>query len=257
MKRRFNYTGRKTIPSGMISVTLSAPAPDGLRSFDVHFGNLLTLGLPTEARLFVEPYVKASSMRFDFGRVGAILPPADRALTEIDQGAGVLFRVLVVDEAVEIGKIIASAEGVAPAGEDNGRDPLLPIRMEDLGEAVWRLQAERGSAPRLLLNSRYHGIKQRLLNDPLLLGAILPAAVREALLFVREEDDQEAEWVGKWRRFVVEIAGEHVAERVFNLDEDENPDDIEDEVASICERLVERRRYMSRAIELAGSIADA
>ena len=40
MKRRFNYTGRKSIPGGMVTAAVLPPGPDGVRSFDMRLGDL-------------------------------------------------------------------------------------------------------------------------------------------------------------------------------------------------------------------------
>lgn len=255
MKRRFNYTGRKSIPPNMVVVAMEPPSPDGLRSFDMRLGDLASLGLPTDARVYVEPYVKSSSMRFSFGTVGSVLPPQDRSLPEIDEGAGVLFRVLVVDEKDKVGRLLALADRIAPTGDDQHRDALLPLVTEDLKEAVWRLEAVDGSPPRLLINSRFPGLKQRLKDDPLLMGAILPLALRDALRFVSSEQDDEADWVIRWRRFVVEVAGEHHADIIFDDDADEQ--DVADSIDHVCALLTDRRRYLSRALAHAGSALDA
>lgn len=252
MTLRFNYTGRKAIPRDMISVTLSKPAPDGISSFDVTFADVAPLGLPADARVFVEPYVGTSSMRFDYGAAGALVPPSDRLLTEIDQGRSVLFRLLVVDATAEVGKIIASAEAIAPVGDDESRDWLLPLVVRDLGEAVWDLEEEAGSRPRLVLNSRFPGIKERLLGDPLLMGAIFPSVLRRILLFVRDEDENQA-WAGDWRCFVAEVAGEDAVERIFDA---ADPDAAGEEIEVVCERFLARRKYVTRAIAAAGSRID-
>jgi len=256
MKRRFNYTGRKSIPAGMVAVAVLPPGDDGVRSFDAQFGDLLSLGLPGDAMVYIEPYVKSSSMRFAFGTVGSVVPPRDRTLPEIDDGAGVLFRVLVVDEADKVGRLLAMGDKITPVGDEQQRDALLPLVTEDLGEAVWLLDAAAGNQPRLLINSRFPGLKQKMLEDPLLMGAILPLAVRDALRAVRQEQDDDAEWVKKWRRFVKDVAGDSYAEVLFD-DGDDDEDQVNDAIDHVCELLIQRRQYLTRALRHAGSIADA
>jgi hypothetical protein len=188
-------------------------------------------------------------MRFGFGTVGAIIPPQDRSLSEIDDGAGVLFRVMVVDESDKVGRLLALADRIAPLGDERQRDALLPLVTEDLGEAVWRLDAAKGAQPRLMINSRYPGLKQKLLEDPLLMGAVLPLAVRDALRIVRNEDDEALEWVARWRRFVEDVTDEEVAKFIFDEGEDEDEDEGMDEaIARVCEAVIARRRYVSRAL---------
>lgn len=255
MKRRFNFTGRARIPTDMVSAVVLPAGPDGVRSFDMRIGNLASLELPSAARVYVEPYVKSSSMRFAFGTVGAILPPHDRSLPEIDDGAGVLFRVMVVDETDKVGRLLALADKVAPLGDEQQRDAVLPLATEDLGEDVWRLDADKGVQPRLLINSRIPGFKQRLLDDPLMMGAVLPLAVRDALRIVREEDDEAHEWVARWRRFVEDVAGSADAELIFG--DDANDDgEIDEAIDRVCKALVEKRRYASRALKVAEALPN-
>lgn len=255
MKRHFNFTGRASIPADMVSAVVLPAGPDGVRSFDLRVGDLASLGLPAAARVYVEPYVKSSSMRFSFGTVGAIIPPQDRSLPEIDDGAGVLFRVMVVDETDKVGRLIALADKIAPLGDEQQRDALLPLVTEDLGEAVWRLDAAKGAQPRLMINSRYPGLKQRLLEDPVMMGAVLPLAVRDTLRIVRDEDDEALEWVARWRRFVEDVAGSGVAEFIF--DEGDNDDEeIEDAIGRVCDAFVAKRQYVSRALKVAEAVSN-
>lgn len=247
MKRHFNFTGRASIPADMVSAVVLPAGPDGVRSFELRVGDLGSLGLPLAARVYVEPYVKSSSMRFSFGTVGAIIPPEDRNLPEIDDGAGVLFRVMVVDETDKVGRLLALADKIAPLGDEQQRDALLPLVTEDLGEAVWRLDAAKGAQPRLMINSRYPGLKQKLLEDPLLMGAVLPLAVRDALRIVRDEDDEALEWVARWRRFVEDVTDAEVAALIFDEGEDEG-EEMDEAIARVCEAVIAKRRYVSRAL---------
>lgn len=254
MKRHFNFTGRTNIPAHMVSAVVQPPGPDGVRSFDMRIGDLTSLELPSAACVYVEPYVKSSSMRFAFGTVGAILPPDDRSLPEIDDGANVLFRVLVVDETDRVGRLLALADKIAPLGDEQQRDAILPLVTKDLGEVVWRLEAGEGTQPRLLINSRFSGFKQRLLEDPLMMGAVLPLAVRDALRVVRKDDDEACEWVARWRQFVEEVAGPAEAELIFEGEDD--GDEIDTAICRVCELLIEKRRYVSRALKIAEALSN-
>lgn len=255
MKRHFNFTGRQSIPGSLVSAVVQPAGQDGIRSFDLRIGDLVSLGLPAGARVYVEPYVKSSSMRFAFGSVGAILPPQDRSLPEIDDGAGVLFRVLVVDETDKVGRLLALADKIAPLGDEQQRDAVLPLETRDLGEAVWRLEADKGVQPKLLINNRYPGLKQRLLEDPLMMGAVLPLAVRDAIRVVRHEDDEALEWVKRWRRFVEDVAGAEVAERIFDEGEIDG-DEVDEVIDEVCLQLVEKRQYLSRALKIAEALSN-
>ena len=257
MTLKFNYTGRKAIPHDMISIKLNRLSPDGLISFDAQISDLGRLDLPVDGLVFLEPYVQQSSMRFDFGTVGTLIHPKDCLLTDIDQGRSVLFHFFVVDATATVGKIIAACRGIAPAGDDETRSSLLPLDYEDLGQEVWKLPLERGSQPRLVLNSRYPEIKDRLLGDPLLMGAIFPVALKRILHFIREEVIEEGatelKWVSDWRRFVLEISGSHVADTIFCRDikahdDDESSSVICEEINNVVERFLHNRNYINKAL---------
>src|SRR5262245_12916012 len=128
MIRRFNYTKRKKIPRQNIEIKLYCPAGRE-RTFDANI-DLSDLDLPPDAFVFVEPYYKASYMRFVFGKAGKIEVPKKRELTDIDPGTVVFFRVKVTDSADQHGQLLAEADGII--GEDGGtpdkaRQSILPV----------------------------------------------------------------------------------------------------------------------------------
>jgi hypothetical protein len=93
MKRSFNYTGRRDIPSGAVKIRLQHGAtPGDLPKFVADVSGLAQLHLAPEAKVYVEPYVGAgTTMRFALGTVAAVREPADTAMTDLDANAPVLF----------------------------------------------------------------------------------------------------------------------------------------------------------------------
>jgi hypothetical protein len=208
MKRTFNWTGRKAIPSSLITVRLiESRIPGQPLRFTAELDGLRSLKLKPEARIYVEPYVGSSSMRFAWGSIASISPALDTSLTEVDAGHGVLFRVKVVDESEAIGRILAAADGVRPSSSDDpeGRKPLLPVEYRDLGQAIWHLDLQEGAQPVLVLNNQLPQLADRIAGDPVLQGAIVPVAVRQILEFVFEEGDSSEPWVADWRKFVADL----------------------------------------------------
>ena len=120
--------------------------------------------------------MKTSSMRFYYGTVDHISPPHDCRLTDIDEGKAVLFRLLVVDESNEIGKILASTKAISPTIDQKSRQSLFPLKIKEIGEAIWAVDLE-ADRPHLVLNSRIPGLQEQLINDPLLRGSIYPHAL--------------------------------------------------------------------------------
>jgi hypothetical protein len=207
------------------------------------------LKLDPQARVYVEAYIGASSMRFDFGTAAAVTPPRDCSLTDIDEGAPVLFRVRVVDETQHVGRLLASANGIRPEGEDDGkhRKSLLPLRSCDLGEEVWRLTFDSDAGPELAVNSRVPGIMERLKSDTILMGLIYPEVVRQIARRIWDEDfgvSEDAEWLADWKLWLEEQLG-----RAVSADEVIEVDELADDMAK---NFATKHKFASSMAELMG-----
>lgn len=250
MKRRFNSTGRKHIPSSVVNIRLVHPDdPRDPVSFDVDLSKLKTLGLPNIAKVYVEPYVTGSSsiMRFPFGTIDSIVVPADRTLSELDAGGRIVFRIKVVDESETLGRILAASNAIRPLDDRVSQDQqrsILPVETRDLGEAVWRLDMQDVDRPTLVLNSRIGGLLDRIKNDPFVQGAIVPHAVRQILIAIldpeRADVTDDTPWVQDWKVWIAAMLG-------TPLDEDLDADLVEQRADDIVNRFVERWRFASRA----------
>lgn len=210
MKRTLNWTGRKTIPLEKMVIRVVEASGDSAASFSAEIADLKDLVSAPDARIYVEPYVGTSSMRFDFGTISAPVVPKDTSMTEIDAGVLPLFRVRVVDETTDVGKILAAADGIRPANEieDDDRKSLLPVAYRDLGEAIWDLDLEPGARPLLVLNNRIPELADRIRTDLPFQGAVVVHAVRRILetLFL-DDSHRDGEWVKDWHEFVADLRG--------------------------------------------------
>jgi hypothetical protein len=246
MKRRLNYTNRRHLSSENVAIRLQSQSGDMPPKFMAQIDIPNTWKLAPNAKIYIEPYVASTSMRFDFGTVGEIVHPSDTTLSEIDAGAA-LFRVKIVDESGEIGLLLASAEEVRPREDEEegeGSRAFFPLVLKDLGEAIWSVELTKSDRPKLQINNRIPFLRERLLSDPVLQGAILPAAMRIVLKAALEEDEfGEAEWVHDWRKFLEELGSERFP------DEDENPseDEIEQMISSAVERFSMVKQFVERA----------
>jgi hypothetical protein len=205
--------------------------------------------LDPQARVYVEAYIGASSMRFDFGTVAAIAPPNDCSLTEIDEGAPVLFRVRVVDETQNVGRLLASANGIRPEGEEDGkhRKPLLPLRSCDLGEEIWQLKYDADAGFELAVNSRVPDIMERLKSDSILMGLVYPEVVRQIARRVWEEGsnaEDDADWLVDWKIWLEELLG-----RPVSMEDESEVDEIADDIAR---NFAARHKYASTMAALKG-----
>ncbi|MCG8068121.1 MAG: hypothetical protein JAY84_09660, partial [Candidatus Thiodiazotropha taylori] len=111
MKRRINHTGRQKIDKSNITIRLIDQAPKPLK-----FTAKLVLEkqeLPNNAKVFVEAYHKNTTQRFDFGTVENITPPTDTTLNEVDPQGTTKFRIMVVDNKQQPGKLLAGAINIS------------------------------------------------------------------------------------------------------------------------------------------------
>jgi hypothetical protein len=241
MKRSFNYTGRRDIPSGAVKIRLQYGAsPRDLPRFTADLSGIAQMGLAPEARIYVEPYVgSGSTMRFAYGTVAAVHEPSDTALTDLDVGSQVLFRVKVVDESHNPCPILASANQLRPVDdkqEQDDRRSILPVReTAELGEALWRTDIQAEAGPELLINNGIPSFLERLRSEPLIQGLILPNAFERVLEFIclNEDCDDEADWVLHWTDFAEEVSGDHMPD---SDDSDEIRQFIEQCVRSFCDK---------------------
>lgn len=248
MKRRLNYTNRHTLTSEHVSIALVDQADGRPPRFTARIDIPAAWKLPPDAKVYVEPYVVSTSMRVAFGTAGAVEQPADTTLADVDTG-NVLFRIKVVDESGEIGKLLASAVEVRPAGqegeEEQGTRSFFPLVLKDLGQAVWKVEITRTERPRLVLNNQIPGLREQLLNDPLLQGAILPWAMQTVLQAMLESDEfSDAEWVADWKSFVETLCGPNV----FPSDDGEpDQDEVQVIISNAVSAFVDMKRFGEKA----------
>lgn len=255
MKRTFNYTGRKEIPKGHITVRLQEAAGAKPSQFSVQFGDLAKLGLPANASVFVEAYVPGGSvMRFPFGTVGQLRSPASTSLDEMDVGGRILFRVKVVDPAAPTGRLLGTLAEVAPRDESDsdGRKPLLPLRHADIGEELWILRFLAADGPELHVSNRVPGLADRIKSDPILQGLVLPQALR-TIVHRLYEDDGDATWTAEWREMAESVVSEPVD---WSLDPVNDHEEVAEAVERIVRKFVDGRQYATRSAALGDSQHD-
>lgn len=216
MQRTFNYTDRVRLRQQDVRFSLR---PEGRGwGFDAVF-ELDGYDLPAEALVFVEAYRQTTWMRWPWGTVGALQPPANRALAEFDSPDDVLFRVRVTSPGTPEephGLLLAEADRVrlrSPEELNDPRTPLLPVvPSHELGDLVWQIEFdETDQHPRLLLNADVPNCKQVAL-EPGFVAVVYPAALREVLerILHREKHrdfDDAAHPLSRWLRFAVEVLG--------------------------------------------------
>ena len=242
MKRLINSTGRKKIDLENIIIRLEDGAePGASQSFKAQITIPENFRLDRNARVYMEPYVGSSYMRFDFGTVGRITHPPDTTLVELDAGRDVLFRVRVVDKSGHIGKILAAANGIRPryeADESIGLRSLLPLTSVNLDEELWKVSVNGAAHPVLQINNRVPGLRERLLGDAVLQGSVYPHALRTVLNYIIFDGsgDEETDWIKDWKAFTEDLRGKEWPEEVdLAADEDAREEFIDETVQCYCD----------------------
>lgn len=235
MIRRLNFTGRKRIRREDVRILVTRR--EGLPAVFKVALNLSEYGLPPDAPVFFEAYRQTSWMRFNGGTVASIAT-CEFELTEFGDPDGVLFRVRVGSPTPHDRRILAEADQISGSstGEGpQGRESLLPVKGEDLGDLLWEIDFD-GVRPLLKINARLDW--RALARHPAFEALVLPAALREILqAAVREEGadpDDTKTWWGQWVRFATKLPGVPPLDR--DAAEDEKREWVEEAVRAFARR---------------------
>ena len=239
-RRRVNSTGRKRIGQKCVDIRMLVSEPGAALKASISV-SLDGLGFPHDALVAVEAYYRSSGMRFELGSVRNLRAQEILELSEIDRAGAALFRLKVIDNNVEPGKVLGSAERIAPRCETEGKNRrfLFPVQYQDLDADVWRVSIEDEDRPRLIINSRLRDFRHKLQQEPLIFGIILPAALRfvlQGLVSNSEsgEDEYEQGWKEDWLEYCREAL--HVQDDPRNMTtEIDKKDWIDKAVMRFCE----------------------
>ena len=210
MIRRFNSTGRISIASSRVAVTLrrregngrpaprteTAPGtPDAQWLFDLKL-DLGGLGFPSGARVRVEAWRGNTFQRWDWGSVAAPAEPDESGRVLRDVPETCQFRVSVI-AADDSGLLLGLADKLRPKLPVESLLPLVPA---DLGSEVWRLDYGDGDDMVVLqVNNGLPDFSQTVRNDLVFRALVMPQVLRSILeraLLVDREDPEEPE--GRW-----------------------------------------------------------
>jgi hypothetical protein len=183
--------------------------------------NFAEYDLPAGTIIYLEAYYRNALMRF---RVGVLSPEHSEyqhsgALSEL-QDPQVNFRVKIVDESQDIGRIVAVVDRIQVFNQDSKqvtRVGLLPVKFEDLGEQIWLLElSDDNSDPVLCVNKALDTGNvpiNEIVRYPMFTTLVYPQVVRDLLrhLFFDKQGDYGEEdpdgWGYKWVRFAESLPG--------------------------------------------------
>jgi hypothetical protein len=125
------------------------------------------------------------------------------------------FRIKVVEQTGEHGKLLAEADRIMPipSGGPTERIGILAVKLEDLGNQAWTLDLTDTSIPTLIVN-REIGSKEYVRSNEIFFTLLFPAVVREILTQVLiidteqkfEPDAESGDWQERWLYFVSSMA---------------------------------------------------
>jgi hypothetical protein len=245
MKRRFNYTGREKLTRDVVKI--STNKLDGkTKSISVSF-DLNEIKYPSDTKIYLDAYHKTDRKRFDFGKISQRVYPDDLTIDELSYTDNLMFRLLLIDESGEHGKIIAHADRIR-ADEAADKKPILPVRFDDLGQQIWKLEftGDEGG-PILCVNSNIPAVEYIVKSDSVFFMFVFPAAIREILthmIFIDKVENQEdplVAWHYDWLMYSMTILPN---ESIPKLEPDEREDEnIIDWIDKVVEEFCNSRRF--------------
>lgn len=239
---RMNFTGRRRIAHRDVVITVTGIG--GIELFDACI-RLERYDLPPAAAVVVEAWRQLDLVRFDFGTVGSLVPPADRQLSSFGTVTGLRFRLKVVSHDPPRGRLLAVADRLTPATSHQqtlSRVPLLAVRSHDLGKEIWKLTF--ADEPVLTINTRIAPRKQLVASaefQSLVLPEVLRSILSRILLVeqVREADTSD-DWTFRWLQFAESLPG--VGQSPKDDDPEADLEWIDSAVSSFCRwRSVDRQ----------------
>ncbi len=250
MIKRVNSTGRRRIPRSHVSIDIDDGNP---AVFDAWI-DLSGFEAPDDAAVVLEATCAGSNtvLRFEWGTIGSLSPPADRTLTGLN-GEHVFFSLKVIDRSEKIGRILGLAENIRPlkGGKKatDGRRGLLPVQQTSLGEELWRLEF-RSEDVFLLVNERIPGLNDRIRFDRSVYPLVYPAVIREVLQQAFDEDvdpsEDDEHWAALWLKFATRV---HIDHTPPPLDEsrEEQQAWIDNVVTGFCQKHALRDQFVQAA----------
>lgn len=202
--KRINFTNRRKLTRDHANVVIHPPLEgEGPATFDAQLDLALLRPDADAARVFVEAYHQTTRMRFDFGTVGAVIPPPreQRRLDEFDDWRDVLFRVKVTDVTDTRGRLIGLGDQIKPGNpEENPQLDLVRFKDADLFGLLWDMSFD-DHGPVVLIERAAGGANTVGREEPFR-AAVYPELLRRTLQKALLEDavphDDEAHWFKEW-----------------------------------------------------------
>lgn len=237
MYRRFNYTRRKEIVRQHCQIDLHQVSEDQT-CFSAKL-NLDNYGFDLNARIRIDAWRSNASQRWNFGTVGALaqMTESERILHDVPSTARFKVSVVAPDDS---GRLLGVSPALKPKRLDEPRESLLPVRLEDLGSEVWRLDFGDGTDLAVLqVNKQIEGGAQTVTGSSSFQPIALPAVFREVLThaILVQGVDRDVNGESEWEDWL-KLASNHLGgEKVPYVSSDED-DEYREDAARWIDRAV-------------------
>ena len=200
MPRSFNYTNRRDISKEAAKIRISR---DGEHHSFSAVLNFERYSFAQDANVYIEAYRKNQLLRFNFGKVGAIVVPQDTSLDAFgDNMMSIRFRIKVVSANTEKTILGMSKSFLAENDEGGAADCILPIsRLPRDNENVWEIEYT-DDGPTLAINAE---LDKQIVQKNYFMVLVFPAIIREVLTyaFIENKPDELGDWVEDWKAFAL------------------------------------------------------
>lgn len=223
--RRLNYTQRLEIPSAGIEIDVrpvgGSPPRVVLLKVELPSGDPHPKDEWQAAKVIFEAWRSDAGAyaRFELGRVSDIQrkppPILSQHLPGFPDEQGISFRIKVVSTQA---KILAEADRLTASADSRHKDELIRVFPRDLDELPWTIDwSDADEGPCIHVNKRMYDHQTFLTRDPVTMGLVLPAVLREVLCRIASDSEaREAPWGQRWIEFASRIS-----DSPFPDDEDE------------------------------------
>lgn len=213
--RHLNYTQRLEISATVVEIDVrsvdGAPPRVVLTKLELPTGDPHPHDEWQSAKVIFEAWRSdvGAYARFDLGRVAEVAhkqsPVLSQHLPGFPSEHGISFRVKVVSGSA---KILAEADRLKASADARHKDELIRVVPRDLEELPWTVDwTDMDEGPCIHVNKRMYDHQTFLTRDPVTMGLVLPAVLREVLYRVAvDEEAREAAWGQRWIEFVARVS---------------------------------------------------
>ena len=241
--RSGNSTGSISIKQSDISVTAENDADGRLQHL-----NLKILKLPCDLKdndeVYAEIYDKRNEKRISLGTKAKPKPVIKEYIGDYERPS---IRIYAISPGISVIKAKSKWFTIRSATKtEQEAEGIVDIEPSDnLGERLWKLNIDHDEGPVLYVHSgEEYDVKNQIVGDPTIQAFVIPEVLNQILNYladnIQDENQEEPSWMEKWQSWL-----EREGQKVFDPDEDEKDEWLEDIVGHFAKKM----KFRSRLIE--------